>query len=114
VDGSNRSEWIHKLLQHPRVAATPIPQSDGAVQASEKQAQKNKEQKGNPAQDTGDFNDQVVGNLRIDYVLPSNNLKILRSGVVWPKVDDSTNKQLLEQINSASDHHMVWVDFQLP
>ncbi|MFO0943096.1 MAG: endonuclease/exonuclease/phosphatase family protein [Pirellulales bacterium] len=114
VDGSNRSEWIHKLLQHPRVAATPIPQSDGAVQAAEKQAQKNKEHKGNPAQDTGDFNDQVVGNLRIDYVLPSGDLKILRSGVVWPKIVDSASKQLIEQINAASDHHMVWVDIQLP
>lgn len=115
VDGSNRSEWIHKLLAHPRVQAQPVPQSQGAVQAAATQAKKNVEHKGNPAFDTGDFNDQSVGNLRIDYALPSTDYKLVRSGVVWPKVDQQAESaQLIEQINAASDHHMVWVDIQLP
>lgn len=115
VDGSNRSEWIHRLLAHPRVIAEPIPQSFGASQAAIKQGQKNGEHKGNSAFDTGDFNDQAVGNLRIDYVLPSKGSTILACGVVWPQVDaNDSNRQLIEQINAASDHHMVWVDLQLP
>lgn len=114
VDGNNRSESIKRLLDHPRVNSQSTPQSFGAVQAAEKQGQKNKEHSGKPEFDTGDFNDQVVGNLRIDYVLPSKTLKVKASGVVWPKVDEgAANAEQLKKINDASDHHLVWIDIEL-
>jgi 3-phytase len=45
--------------------------------------------------------------LRADYVLPSRNLRLVRSGVVWP------NRRGDPQIGaaSASDHRPVYVDF---
>lgn len=114
VDGNNRSESIKRLLDHPRVNAQSTPQSLGAVQAGEKQGQKNKEHKGKPEFDTGDFNDQAVGNLRIDYVLPSKSMKVKASGVVWPKVEEeAANSEQLKKINDASDHHLVWIDIEL-
>ena len=56
---------------------------------------------------TGDWWDSKngSGNLRVDYVLPSNDLKILDAGVFWPVVKDP-----LYRLIKASDHRMVWVD----
>ncbi|MFM8571982.1 MAG: endonuclease/exonuclease/phosphatase family protein, partial [Pirellula sp.] len=65
---------------------------------------------GNPANDTGDFNDKNPGNLRIDFVLPSANLKVLASGVYWPSKSQSPESA---QLVNASDHRLVWVDIQI-
>ena len=55
--------------------------------------------------DTSDFDDRQSGNLRIDYVLPSNNLKLLGSGVFWPEpIEDGYG------LVDASDHRLVWID----
>ena len=65
----------------------------------------NLSQTGNPAFDTGDFNDVNVGNLRIDYCLPSKTLEIKQSGVFWPKPGQPGADSV-----TATDHRMVWVD----
>jgi len=108
VDGDSSSRAIAQLLQHPFVDASCTPVSDGAVQASREQAGKNLEQKGDPAADTGDFNDEYTGNMRIDYVLPSATLKVVGCGVFWPAPDQPGH-----DLTDVSDHHLVWLDIDL-
>ncbi|WP_273837505.1 endonuclease/exonuclease/phosphatase family protein [Halococcus sp. PRR34] len=55
---------------------------------------------------TAEFESQV------DYVLPSSDLGIERSAVVWPS--EKTDKRgLLEAVRTASDHRLVWADIPL-
>jgi endonuclease/exonuclease/phosphatase family metal-dependent hydrolase len=110
VDGDGRAQAIRKLLEHPRVAKYPAPQSSGGVEAAAASAGANLKHQGNPANDTGDFNDKNPGNLRIDFVLPSANLKVLASGVYWPSKSQSPESA---QLVNASDHRLVWVDIQI-
>jgi Endonuclease/Exonuclease/phosphatase family len=113
ADGDNASQAIRQLLALPIIQASITPQSEGAISAARKQAKKNAEHRGNPAFDTADFNDQVVGNLRVDYVLPSVGLRVLATGVVWPTVDENNpSSEILRSINAASDHHLVWIDVE--
>ena len=72
---------------------------------SEQQGGINAQHRGDPALDTGDFNDESTGNLRIDYVLPSESLEIVASGVFWPAPGEDG-----AELADASDHHLVWVD----
>ena len=55
----------------------PTRSSTGARIASEQQGGVNANHQGDPAQDTGDFGDNYVGNLRLDYVLPSLEMEML-------------------------------------
>jgi hypothetical protein len=82
-----------------------VPISKGASEATKLQGGKNLEHKGNPAADTGDFNDEYAGNMRVDYVLPSAGLRIVNCGVFWP-----TSGQTGHQWIDVSDHRLVWVD----
>jgi endonuclease/exonuclease/phosphatase family metal-dependent hydrolase len=52
---------------------------------------------------TAEFESQV------DYVLPSPDLGIERSAVVWPS-ETTDERGLLEAVRTASDHRLVWVD----
>lgn len=103
-DGDSHDYAIRQLLENPLVNTTCTPRSEGAVQASAEQAGKNLEHSGDPAADTGDFNDTYTGNMRIDYVLPSANLKITACGVFWPTTDLPSNEWI-----TVSDHRLVWV-----
>ncbi|KLU03092.1 Phytase [Rhodopirellula islandica] len=47
--------------------------------------------------------------IRVDYVLPSSNLDLVGSAVVWPDAQTELGKQI-----RATDHRMVWVDIQWP
>ena len=109
IDGDGRAEAIRKLLEHPRLAKSPAPKSLGGVEASENSKGANLKHQADPATDTGDFNDRNPGNLRIDFVLPSANLKVLASGVYWPSKSQSAEANALV---GASDHRLVWVDLQ--
>ena len=109
IDGDGRAEAIRKLLEHPRLAKSPAPKSLGGIEASENSKGANLKHQADPATDTGDFNDRNPGNLRIDFVLPSANLKVLASGVYWPSKSQSAEANALV---SASDHRLVWVDLQ--
>jgi len=107
VDGDSSSSAILQLLEHPKVNAACVPLSEGSEEANREQGGINLEQKGNPASDTGDFNDTYVGNMRIDYVLPSANLKVGGCGVFWPATGQEGH-----DLTDVSDHHMVWLDIQ--
>jgi len=107
-DGDSNTKAILQLLQHPLVDASCVPLSKGGEEASREQGGKNQEQTGNPAADTGDFNDQYSGNMRVDYVLPSATLKVVGCGVFWPASDQAGH-----DLTDVSDHHLVWLDIEL-
>jgi hypothetical protein len=109
VDGDGRAQAIRNLLEHPRVAKYPAPKSTGGVEASEVSGRANRTHRGDPANDTGDFNDKNPGNLRVDFVLPSSDLKVVGSGIFWPSKAQSPERN---DLANASDHHLVWVDIQ--
>ncbi len=48
--------------------------------------------RGDPTLDTADFPDDTVGNLRVDYVLPSNGLDVLAADVFWPSGGDALSR----------------------
>lgn len=104
VDGDSASDAMKQLLDNPRVLRYPAPESEGAVVAAHSVGGGNLAQKGSPAQDTGDFGPKV-GNLRLDYVLPSVGFTVRGSGVFWPRPGELGADWI-----GASDHHMVWVD----
>jgi hypothetical protein len=105
IDGDSYANSINQLLNHARVDSSCVPTSEGAEEASRMQAGKNLEHQANPDSDTGDFNDKYVGNMRIDYVLPSDGLKVIGCGVFWPAEDQDGYKLI-----GFSDHRLVWVD----
>jgi len=108
VDGESHHQAINQLLDHPLINSSCVPASKGAIETSKTQGGKNLEHKGNPAFDTGDFNDRYVGNMRIDYVLPSATLKVIGCGVFWPAADEPGHELI-----DVSDHHLVWVDIKI-
>jgi endonuclease/exonuclease/phosphatase family metal-dependent hydrolase len=111
-DGNSRSAAIVDLLNHPRMARYSAPRSPGAVLAAQTQAGANRNHRGDPAEDTGDFNDRQVGNLRIDYALPSQDFRVVASGVFWPDESQLADdlRVHVRSVLEASDHHLVWID----
>ncbi|MEY4697160.1 MAG: hypothetical protein RIT14_1588, partial [Pseudomonadota bacterium] len=67
------------------------------------------DQSGDPAQDTALY-PPPLGGLRLDYVLPSHDLRITGAGVLWPPAADP----LWPDLTAASRHFPVWVDVTLP
>ena len=109
IDGASYQNAIQQLLKHPAVNNDFTPSSDEGVSAAKQQAGANQNHKGNPAHDTGDFSDKVVGNLRADYVLPSRTIEVTDGGVFWP-----TAAQPLAHTIKCSDHRLVWLTLRLP
>lgn len=107
-DGGARPGAIAQLLDHPAINADCTPTSEGGTEAAERQAGINLEHTGNPAGDTADFNDETVGNYRLDYVLPSKSLDVRRCGVYWPPSSSPEHEYA-----TFSDHRLVWVDIEL-
>jgi hypothetical protein len=106
VDGDGMPGTMLQLLEHPRVSKYATPRSEGAVVSAKTAGQGNLKHKGNDAEDTGDFGPKV-GNMRLDYVLPSSNIRVKDSGVFWLKPGDAGYQWM-----DASDHHMVWLDVE--
>lgn len=115
-DGDSKSSAINSLINHPQMAKSAAPRSEGGKQASARQGESNARHKSDPAEDTADFNDNSVGNLRADYALPSKHLKVISSGIFWPLHEDVAADQVdvVKKLLDASDHHLVWVDIQMP
>lgn len=114
-DGDSRNAAINALIQHPLVAQMPAPRSTGSELAAKSQGKLNARHKSAAAEDTADFNDSSVGNLRVDYVLPSKSMKVLASGVFWPSTEDlpADKAAVVNKLLDASDHHLVWIDVKL-
>jgi len=112
-DGDSTNDPISMFEANSKInqsvlTGNKIPSSEGGTEASMVQGEINAMHVGDPAYDTADFGDSNPGNLRVDYVLPSANLKVLQSGIFWPKEADPRN-----ELNTASDHKLVWVDLEL-
>jgi Endonuclease/Exonuclease/phosphatase family len=115
LDGDSRADAINALLLHRQVAQSPAPRSLGAVEAAKQQGKANQRHRSDPAEDTADFNDTAVGNLRVDYVMASRHCSVRASGVVWPDLNEFApeKRQIVKSLMDASDHHMVWMDIKL-
>ncbi len=94
--GEGRREAIRALLARPDLQ-DPRPTSPGAAEAGD-------------ATDTVDWPEPEPGNLRVDYVLPSAELRVSGSGVYWPAADEPRARDAA----LASAHRLVWVDLALP
>lgn len=72
----------------------------------------NENHEANPAFDTADFNDAAgtYGNLRVDYVLPSENQEIVDASIFLPTADDSLFDLVGDFPFPSSDHRLVWAD----
>nr|MDZ8062740.1 phytase [Nostoc sp. EkiNYC01] len=112
VDGDSYDNAIRQLLQNPNINTNVIPTSLGGPQQAVLQGDANANHKGNPAFDTADFADTAPGNLRTDYVLPSNDLTIANSGVFWPLNTDPTFSPVGTFPFPSSDHRLVFADVQ--
>ncbi len=108
MDGDSYNQAARQLTTHPRLIHSPTPSSRGAVEAAGKDGMANMRQSGEPAFDTGDFNDQSVGNVRVDYCLPTKGMTLVDCGVFWPASDEEGF-----HLNDVSDHHLVWIDLMI-
>ncbi|EIE98657.1 endonuclease/exonuclease/phosphatase family protein [Saccharomonospora glauca] len=104
LDGDSTAGAVNQMLDAPRVHDTR-PASVGGAVAARLQGGANDDHRGDPWLDTADFGDEQPGNLRVDYVLPSRELKVVGDGVFW-----SVPGSRLDRLNSTSDHHLVWVE----
>jgi endonuclease/exonuclease/phosphatase family metal-dependent hydrolase len=107
-DGGADGSIVAELLAHPRAGSEPAPQSVGGAEQALLQSGRNDDHAGDPALDTADFEDNNVGNLRVDYVLPSRDLTVLETGVFWPASDDPLFELVGTYPFPVSDHRLVW------
>lgn len=114
-DGDGIHEAIRALLAHPRTQDLK-PTSQGAVASAETRGAINRGHTGPAETDTAEFSPERVGNLRVDYVIPSSDLQIIQSGVFWPEPGD-TEAFLFQPIRAEEgfdieqlDHRPVYAD----
>jgi hypothetical protein len=113
-DGDSVPGAAQQLLENPRVNASRTPTSPGGPEQAVLQGGANLTHRGDPAFDTADFVDVPgPGNLRVDYVLPSKNLRILAAGVFWPLSSDPLFRLVGVFPFPTSDHRLVWVDVRV-
>lgn len=109
ADGDGRPDALDTILADPRLQ-DPLPSSAGGTAAAA-QGGANLRHEGEPSRDTADWlDDPGPGNLRVDYVLPSSNLKVSDAGVWWP----APGEPGAEVAEAASRHRLVWVDIDWP
>jgi hypothetical protein len=111
LDGDSTDDAIAQLLDHRKIR-DPQPASAGAAEDADRDGGANLEHDGDPALDTADFGDDDPGNLRADYVLPSQRLRIVDSGVFWTVSADPLFRLVGDDQAGtlSSDHRLVWVD----
>jgi hypothetical protein len=113
-DGDSVAGAAQQLLDNPRVNTSLTPTSPGGPEQAVLQGGVNLTHRGDPAFDTADFVDVPgPGNLRVDYVLPSNNLKLLDGAVFWPLSTDPLFRLVGVFPFPTSDHRLVWVDVRV-
>lgn len=105
-DGDGQHKAMRVLLSRVQ---DPRPMSEGGRLAP--QDGTNATHRGDPAMDTASWpHENSPGNLRVDYVLPSQGLVLRDAGVFWPAPDDP----MAAQVAKASRHRLVWVDIEWP
>jgi hypothetical protein len=114
LDGDSIPGAIQQLLEHDLVNVSFTPSSLGAVEAAALQGGANTSHRSDPKFDTADFSDVAPGNLRADYVLPRNNIKILDGAVFWPVQADPLFRLTGVFPFPSSDHRAVWLDLRVP
>ena len=100
-DYEGKPAVVH-LLDHPAIQDSgPFMTSKGGLQG------RSPGPPGFPEQNTTNFRGFGA---RIDYILPSADLKILDGGVFWPDPDaDPLGYRFAEE---ASDHRLIWLDLE--
>ncbi|MCG8351974.1 MAG: phytase [Chloroflexales bacterium] len=118
-DGDSANNAILQLLDNPLINTSVTPSSLGGPQQAELQGGANLTHQSDPAFDTADFADSTPGNLRTDYVLPAQGLRIIDAGVFWP-LDSDPLFRLVGVFDPGllggfptSDHRLVWVDLDV-
>jgi len=102
VDGDGLPAAIAGLLTHSALQ-DPAPRGMAALT--------DPAQSGDPALDTADFTARGgPGRLRVEYILPSADLRVTDSGVLWPENESA----LAETARLASRHYPVWVEITIP
>ena len=123
IDGDSVPGAAQQLLEHPLVNTKVTPSSEGGPEQAALQSSANETHQGDPAFDTADFADAfgpppdfggAPGNLRVDYVLPRKNLRIIDAAVFWPTTDDPLFPLVGTFPFPSSDHRLVWVDVWVP
>ncbi|MEM9036714.1 MAG: endonuclease/exonuclease/phosphatase family protein [Actinomycetota bacterium] len=114
-DGDSVDGAINQLLGDVLVNTRVTPSSPGGTEQAALQGGLNDTHLGDPAFDTADFNDAGPGNLRVDYVLPRRNLRIVGAGVDWPLSTDPAFAPVgvfdpATFSFPSSDHRLVYVD----
>ncbi len=88
--GEGRREGLNALRMHTRLQDPEPTRPDGATV-------------------TADWPEDGPGQLRVDYILPSQSLTVVGSGVMWP--DTSPMQGITQETAAAaSDHRLIWVD----
>ncbi len=109
LDGDSIPGAIQQLLDHPRVNSSVTPSSPGGPEQAILQGGVNDSHQTDPAFDTADFA-EPPGNLRVDYVLPRRNLRILGAEVFWPLSSYPAFEPVGVFPFPSSDHRLVWID----
>lgn len=98
LDGDGRAEALRGLLAHPMLQ-DPAPSGPAR--------HRDDGHKGDAGMDTALYD--RIGGLRVDLVLPSQDLDVTGAGVMWRDAGDPLESQLVE----ASRHRPVWVDVEI-
>lgn len=109
-DGDSIPGAAQQLLNNPLVNDAATPSSPGGSDAAQRQGGANDNHLSDPLYDTADFADGAPGNLRADYVLPSQNLQIVDSAVFWPAAGAENFDLVGDFPFPSSDHRLVYVD----
>ncbi|MGF3024807.1 esterase-like activity of phytase family protein [Methylobacterium aquaticum] len=120
LDGDSVAQAARQFLDSPLVDASVTPTSLGGPQQAALQGGANRAQRGDPRVDTADFADTAPGNLRVDYVLPSQvGLEPVSGSVFWPVNTDplfrlvGTFDPSLPGGFPSSDHRLTSLDLAL-
>lgn len=99
LDGEGRADAIRALLANPLLQDLAPKGNHGRLEPK---------QRGDPALDTVLYDG--IGGLRVEQVLPSSDLTVTASGVLWPPDRD----QMAATLATASRHRPLWVEVTLP
>jgi 3-phytase/alkaline phosphatase D len=107
VDGAAVPGTMQQLLDNPRVNSAFTPTSEGGPLTVKKFPDQFNGNKGDPARVTSNFTEEGHGCLRIDYVLPSRGLDVVKSAIFWPKPGEPGSDAI-----TATDHRSTYIDIK--